>query len=91
MRATFYGGPADGGELTLTEPIRGCLRFPLSCAEALEYLEPQHPDALLVPNHVPAHYVLEVDQAGAPVRDTAGRVMYRYRVPNPTPKETTSD
>lgn len=90
MRATFYGGPADGGVLTLAEPIRRCLRFPLSPLEAVDLLEPQPRQVGLIPN-VDSHYVLELDQDGAPVRDTRGRVQYRYRVPNPTPKGATND
>lgn len=90
MRAAFYGGPADGGELALAEPISRCLRFPLSVLEAVDLLEPQSAACGLVPN-VPAHYVLDIDPAGAPVRDTDGRVTYRYRVPNPAPKETPHD
>lgn len=91
MRARFMGGPADGGEVILAEPIRRCIRFPLSVLEAVDLFETIDRDAnrgQLIPNHVPAHYLLERDALDNPIRDARGRVTYRYRVPNPTPKET---
>ncbi len=93
MRAVFYGGPADGGELTLAEPIRTVLRFPLTCAEALELLEPQSKNNGLVPN-VESTYKLELGDAGEVIRDQTGRVRYRFVVPkqaarNPTPEGET--
>ena len=94
MRATFYGGPADGGEVLLAEPIRQCLRFPLSPLEAVDLFETLPADrerGQLIPNNVAAHYVLDMVPGGLPRRDAAGRVCYRYRVPNPAPKEETHD
>lgn len=89
MRATFHGGPCDGGDLMLSEPIPQTIRLPLTLPEALHMLEEHPADALPIPNHVPATYQLMLDRPDAPHRDRRGRVIYRYlttAVPTP-PKE----
>lgn len=91
MLATFYGGPADGGVLTLAEPIRTHLRFPMTPAEALETLEIRDGGGTLVPNNVPAEYELEMSGPGRPYRDPGGRVRYLYIIPRPTLTEGQTD
>lgn len=89
MRAVFIGGPADGGELTMYEPILERLSFPLTTLEAVELLDPTTRPGHLVPN-VPGTY--DLDMAGdRPRRDAFGRVRYLYRCKPTPPKETQTD
>lgn len=90
MHATFYGGPADGGELVLLEPIRRRLRFPMTTLELVERFNAAPKGNLLVPN-VPAVYQLDEVAEGKPWRDARGRVRYLYIVPAPTPTEGETD
>lgn len=97
MCATFYGGPADGGMLTLIEPIRTTLAFPMSHADAIRLLAPQaHTRPTdVVPNTVPAAYQLQMIDGDRPFRDAHGRVRYLYlparRPGQPQPREGTTD
>jgi hypothetical protein len=83
MRAVFYGGPCDGGELVLAEPIRTVLRFPVTPEEALALFQPRRTEAHLVPSHIPATYHLELVTPDTPFRDPRNRVRYLYEVPKP--------
>ena len=94
MRAVFYGGPCDGGELELAEPIRRTLQFPITPVEALALFEPRKHDGTLVPSHIAATYRLELTAPDTPYRDKQGRVRYLYVIPKPAkpqPEGSTDD
>lgn len=99
MLATFYGGPADGGELNVLEPIPRWLRFPMTPAEYEQHLGPAPASTTgPVPLEQPSLYrlVLVSDAQGRETcrvaRDQTGRVQYRYvshvsSTPTPTEGE----
>lgn len=86
MRATFYGGPLDGGELAILEPIAAILRFPVEPALMAVMFAPisSGVNRGLMPN-VPAVYQLAVAD-GEPARDTEGRIRYVYQVERKAPR-----
>lgn len=94
MHATFYGGPADGGELMLTEPLRQGLTLPMPAATAAQVLaSPQTLDGggawLNTMPGQPSTYRLRMTPDQRVVRDTRRRVIYDYvRVTTTPPKET---
>jgi len=82
MLALLYGGPADGAELALHEPIRGRLVFPMPLPVAAALLA--HPRVVAADwAQTEGIYVL-AHTGDRPVRDPNGRVLYRYVVPHPT-------
>lgn len=94
MRAVFLGGPADGGELVLAEPVRGLIRFPaaLSLVDVAETdeLAPRIP--VVDVRHTPASvYALHLDPDTDRPWLNRGRLIYLYRLPVTTPPEGSTD
>jgi hypothetical protein len=87
MHATFYGGPADGGELVLQEPILERFRFPMTPSELVARCVPNPGARHTVPNGPEADYHLLLAAPDKPWRDREGRIRYCYVLPTPTPKE----
>lgn len=93
MLARFHGGPADGGELVLLEPVRLWVRFPMTAVDAALILADQGPaGGAEWLNTCPAgQYRLVLTPLAAPVRDTQGRILYAYcpvrASSTPTPTE----
>jgi hypothetical protein len=87
MRATFYGGPADGGELILREPILERFRFPMTPTELVARCAPNPDGRNKVPNSSPADYHLLLEAPDRPWRDSQKRIRYCYVLPTPTEGE----
>lgn len=101
VHAAFYGGPADGGELLLREPVRVSFRFPLTTDAAAALLAPRQDVkggaawVNLVPVDPPSEYRVDLDANDRLVRDRHNRVRLVHVPPktqHPTPpKETHTD
>jgi hypothetical protein len=87
MRASFYGGPADGGELILREPIMPRFTFPMTPVQLVARCAPNPNSRNSVPNYSAADYHLLLEAPDKPWRDREGRIRYCYVLPTPTPKE----
>lgn len=92
MRATFYGGPADGGELLLVEPLRQTLEFPMTATLAAIVLarpQPKEGGAEWLNTTPAGTYRLHMTDDQRVIRDPRGRVIYAYLcVPRPAPNPT---
>jgi hypothetical protein len=85
MHAVFHGGPADGGELVLVEPVPSTLTFPMTAVRAAVVLvRPQPPasgsfgGSAWINTTAAGAYRLDATPEGRVIRDGRRRIVYRY-------------